>query len=109
MGAASRSAKVGQLDTCRSHDFTQLMQRKKDIAAGLTTDGGNRVPRPPRELDKKLLVAPVPMPRNVEERIQMLGGVSMPPKSRWDDLTCTSKSMGTSPAVHSFEVLHEAL
>ena len=109
LGTASRSAKVGQLDTCRSHDFTQLMQRKKDIAAGLAAGGGKHAPQPPRELDKKLLVAPMPMPRNVEERIQMLGGVSVPAKSHWVDLTCTSKSMGTSLAGHSFEVFHEAL
>ena len=105
---ASRSVKVGQLDTCRSHDFTQLMQRKKDVAAGLAPDGGSRAPRPPRELDKKLLAAPVPMPRNVEERIQMLGGVSVPTKTRWVDLTCTPKSIDTSLAGHSFEVFHEA-
>ena len=109
LGMASRSARVGQLVTCRSHDFTQLMQRKKDVAAGLATDGGSRASRPPRELDKKLLAAPVPMPRNVEERIQMLGGVSVLAKSRWVDLTCTSKSMGTSLASHNVEILHEAL
>ena len=86
-------SKAVQHDTCRSHDFTQLMQRKKDVSAGLAADGGSRALWQPRELDKKLLAAPVPMPRSVEERIQMLGGVSVPANSRWTDLTCTSNSM----------------